>query len=149
MKKSCKVLGILIGLAFVLVGILAMSGALGAEVYYPDSAPFGYESGYATFGADYYTYSVNNMAEAGDGARAAGANLYYIGNFLKIFCGLTSMLFGFLVMCIFGGLNCCSGKEKVTETVIEETAIPEVPEEETASEATEEQAPEAAEEQAE
>ena len=78
-KRTISIIGIAISALLVLFGILAMSGALGGSTYYADSAPYSYDSGFATFGGDYYTYSVNNSAEAAAGARAAASNLRKAG----------------------------------------------------------------------
>lgn len=102
MKKIFSIIGIIVGFAFVVVGILSMTGALGGDVSYPSNAPAFYDSGYATFGADYYTYSVNNSAEAASGARAAAYNIGDIAFYLTMFCGIASILFGLVIACGFG-----------------------------------------------
>ncbi len=102
MKKVFSIVGLFVGLAFIVVGSLSMSGALGGETSYPGNAPFSYDSGYATFGGDYYTYSVNNSAEAASAARTAANNIGDVADFLVLFFGLTSVLFGLMVMCAFG-----------------------------------------------
>ena len=102
MKKTLSIIGIMVGFLFVLVGILSAGGALGGDTSNPTSAPYSYDSGYATFGADYYTYSVNNTAEAAAAARAAAYNTVDIAEFLCLAFGLASILFGFVVMCGFG-----------------------------------------------
>jgi hypothetical protein len=48
MKKMLSVIGLIIGLAFVVVGILSVSGALGGSTSSPSSAPYAYDSGYAS-----------------------------------------------------------------------------------------------------
>jgi hypothetical protein len=113
MKKTLSVVGLIIGLAFVVVGILSVSGALGGDTSYPSSAPYTYDSGYASFGADYYTYSVNNSAEAASAARTAAYNIGYVSDFLLTFFGLSSILFGFMVMRGFGiVLSSCPKKSE-------------------------------------
>ena len=101
-KKVLSVVGMIVGFVFIIVGILSMAGALGGEISYPGSAPYSYDSGYAQFGADYYSYSVNNSAEAASAARAAAYNLGDIAEFLAAFFGIASILFGLMVMCGFG-----------------------------------------------
>ena len=113
MKKTLSVVGLIIGLAFVVVGILSVSRALGGDASYPSSAPYMYDSGYASFGADYYTYSVNNSAEAASAARTAAYNIVCVSDFLLTFFGLSSMLFGLMVMCGFGiVLSSCAKKSE-------------------------------------
>ncbi len=102
MKKVFSIIGMVVGLAFVIVGLVAMSGAMGGRASYPGSAPYGYDSGYAEFGADYYTYSVNNTAETASAARTTANNIRCISDFLLLFCGLSSMLFGLVIICAFG-----------------------------------------------
>ena len=102
MKKTLSVIGLIVGLAFVIVGILSVSGHLDGSDYYSMSATYEYDSGYANFGADFYSYSVNNTAEIAYAART-------IANFL----GLSSILFGLMVMCGFGiVLYSCSQENK-------------------------------------
>ncbi len=111
-KKTLSVIGLIIGLAFVIVGILSVSGGLDGSSYYSMSASYEYDSGYASFGADYYTYSVNNTAEIAYAART-------IANFL----GLSSILFGLMVMCGFGiVLSSCTQKSG-TNIIGDETNI--------------------------
>lgn len=101
MKKIFPLVGMIVGLAFVLVGILSFTGFSRYPVY-GSSAPYSYDSGFAQFGADYYSYSVNNSAEAASAARAAAANAANTFHFLKMFCGCASILFGLIVVCGFG-----------------------------------------------
>ncbi|MBE6667417.1 MAG: hypothetical protein E7607_03800 [Ruminococcaceae bacterium] len=113
MKKTLSVVGLIIGISFVVVGILSVSGALGGKTSSPSSAPYSYDSGYATFGADYYNYSVNNSAEAASAARTAAYNIGHVSHFLLTFFGLSSILFGLMVMCGFGiVLSSCTKKNE-------------------------------------
>ena len=125
-KKILSLLGIIIGFAFVLIGILSFSGALGGNTSYPGSAPYSYDSGYASFGADYYTYSVNNTAETASAARTTAGNLNDIANFLKIFCGLFSICFGLLIVCCFGIYR--AGLKEIGNKIPDETALVEAEE---------------------
>ncbi len=100
MKKFFSLTGMIVGLAIVLFGILAMNGTLGGADSYAGSSP--YDSGYATFGGDYYTYSVNNTAEAAVAARAASSNLCQISDLLQNCCGLFMIGLGLLSFCGFG-----------------------------------------------
>ena len=95
-----------------IVGILSVSGALDGSDYYSMSASYEYDSGYATFGADFYTYSINNTAEIAYAART-------IANFL----GISSILFGLMIMCGFGIVlsSCSTNLEK--NTICGETNI--------------------------
>ena len=127
-KKILSVVGMIVGLVFVLVGILSLSGALDGETSNPSSAPYSYDAGYAVFGADYYTYTVNNSAEAASAARTAAGNLDDIADFLKNFCGWFSMCFGVVIFCCFGIYH--AGLKEVESTVATETTTEKEVEEE-------------------
>ena len=134
MKKAFSIIGILVGIAFILVGIMSMSGAFSGSSTYPDGS-FLFDSGYAEFGADYYTYSVNNTAEAAEAARAAAYNVIDVTDFLASFCGIFSILFGILVICAFGVVLGCCNKETVTATTnADEAPAEEAPAEESPAE---------------
>ena len=113
MKKNFSVLGIVVGGLFVLLGILSIFGAFGGDTSSPVRAPYGYDSGYAEFGADYYTYSSNNAAEAASAARTAAYNAQAIAEFLTLFCGLASILLGLMVICGFGIVLSTSAKTTI------------------------------------
>lgn len=140
MKKAFSIIGILVGIAFILVGIMSMSGAFSGSSTYPDGS-FLFDSGYAEFGADYYTYSVNNTAEAAEAARAAAYNVIDVTDFLASFCGIFSILFGILVICAFGVVLGCCNKETVTATTNADEAPEAYAEEAPAEEAPAEEAP--------
>lgn len=120
-RKNISLIGIIAGIAFIVVGILAMVGALGADATHAGSAPEKFASGYASFNGDYYTYSINNSAETATAARTTAGNLVDIADFLKIFCGLFSIGFGFVVACGFGIVYVdCVEKEKAEAPITEE-----------------------------
>lgn len=121
-KKYLLLAGFAIGFAFVIVGILSLAGALGGDAHDASSAPSYYDSGYGKFGADYYTYSVNNSAAAASAARTTAGNVAEIAKFLTTFCGLSSILIGLLVMCGFA-LALHSGVKETAEP-LEETIHP-------------------------
>ena len=125
MKKILSIVGLFVGLAFIVVGILTMFGLLGGATSSPDSAPYYYDSGYAEFGADYYTYSVNNSAEAASAARTTAYNLKNIGKFFLNFLGITSILFGLMVISGFGiVLSSCTKKDKCTMVYATSNCVP-------------------------
>jgi hypothetical protein len=101
MKKKFAKTGMVVGILFIVVGVLSILGFLGGATSTPTTAPYNYDSGYATFGGDYYTFSVNNSAEAASAARATANNVDGISDFLTVFCGLSSILFGVIVRCGF------------------------------------------------
>lgn len=91
------------GISFLLVifGILVISNVLGGDTFSPSSAPYLYDSGYATFGADSYTYMCNNTAETASAARVTAYNLEDIALLLKNVCGIFMIGFGLLNFCRF------------------------------------------------
>ena len=141
-KKTLSLIGMALGAVFVLVGVLSLCGALGGNTSYPGSAPYTYDSGYASFGADFYSYSVNNAAEAASAARTAASNLEDIAGFLKVFCGLFSIGVGAVISCGFGiyhvGLKEAAATLAFEAAQKEETVAEETTVEETVINATEE-----------
>lgn len=112
MKKKFSIVGIIVGVAFILVGILAMAGVFGGIPSYPKYTPAKYDLGYGTFGADYYTYSVNNTAEIANFTEATCYGVAEITKFLTAFMGVSSMLVGVIVICGFGiVLSTCKNDE--------------------------------------
>ena len=101
MKGFCN-FGKIICLLLVACGLLVMVGVLGGDTSSPGSAGYMYDSGYASFGADFYTYVSNNAAEAASGARTAAYNLQDIAVLLKNVCGIFLMGFGLIGFCAFG-----------------------------------------------
>ena len=102
-KKHYSVVGMIIGTILVLMGIFAMSGALGGNtVIATSNSSYLYSSGYASFGADFYTYVTNNAEEAASAARTISSNLNQIASFLKTVLGIMMMAFGFFMNCFFG-----------------------------------------------
>ena len=103
-RKIFAVMGMVFGLIVAICGILTVSGEMGGNTSYPSSAPYSYESGYASFGADFYTYVSNNSAEAASAARTTASNLEDIAQLLKNVCGVFLMGFGMMGFCFFGTL---------------------------------------------
>lgn len=101
MKRKFTLLGIITGLIVILFGILVMAGAFGANTYSASSSSY-YDSGYGRFGADFYTYVVNNAAETASAARTAANNLNHIAGFLRAVSGIMLMAFGLFMVCLFG-----------------------------------------------
>lgn len=104
-KKVFATLGMIFGLVIALCGILTITGGMGGDTSYPSSAPYSYESGYASFGADFYTYVSNNSAEAASAARTTASNLEDIAELLKNVCGIFLMGFGMMGFCFFGTIR--------------------------------------------
>ena len=100
MKKYFSIAGMIASVLVILFGILAVSGALGDADSYGGESP--YDSGYASFGGDYYTYSVNNSAETTSAVNAVASNLREISDILRNSLGLFMIGFGLLSLCGFG-----------------------------------------------
>ena len=100
-KKNFSLVGMGISILVVLFGILIMAGAMGGNASY-SSGSYLYDSGYASFGADFYTYVSNNAAEAASASRTAASNLVSIAKLLKNVCGIFLMGFGTMGFCLFG-----------------------------------------------
>lgn len=91
MKKKLAIVGIFIGLASIVVGILSLTG----DLFTYHFAPPRYDYGYERFGADFYTYVSNNAAMAA--YEASNLN----NNFTTAF-GIMFILFGSVISCSFG-----------------------------------------------
>ena len=101
-KKSYSVFGMIIGILIAILGVLVISGSLGGDTSYASSAPYSYDSGYATFGAEFYTFVSNNAGEAASASRTAANNLDDIAELLKNALGIFLIGFGLMGFCFFG-----------------------------------------------
>jgi hypothetical protein len=86
-----------------------MSGEFYVNTQDPSAPTAYYDCGYAQFGSDYYSYSNNNAAKAANNAASVVANTraiaWLLEEFLEEFMvlmGLSSMFFGFVIICAFG-----------------------------------------------
>ena len=100
MKKILSLTAMVVSVIIAFCGILTLCGAFGNADSYGGSSP--YDSGYASFGADYYTYSVNNAAEMVSEANAINNNLRDISDILNAGFGLFMLALGILSFCGFG-----------------------------------------------
>lgn len=118
MKKTFALIGIVVCALFILVGLFAIGGAFddGFSSAYSNGM---YDSGYASFGGDYYTYSNNNAAEAAEAARAAVRNLRTLG-------GILCKMFGFLFMGL-GGMGLCRFGLAYSECCTQKPALSPIP----------------------
>ncbi|MBR4744157.1 MAG: hypothetical protein IK082_08215 [Oscillospiraceae bacterium] len=99
--KAFSAAGMIVSALIVIFGILFLAGALTGETYRAGGAGM-YDSGYASFGADFYTYVSNNAAEAASAGRAAASNLDDIFHLARTFGGIFLTGFGLLGFCLFG-----------------------------------------------
>ena len=113
-KKTLATLGMIFSLVLVFISFLVFAGAMGGDVDYPSSAPYNYDSGYASFGADFYSYVSNNAAEAASASRTAANNVRELCDLLKTVSGFFMLGFGLLGFCHFGIVRCdCTKKETI------------------------------------
>ena len=127
MKKKYCTFGIIVSAAVILLGILTLAGVFGGDTGTASGASYFYDSGYATFGADFYTYVTNNAEEAASASRTAANNLHRIAILLKNVLGCGMIAFGLLCICGFKIVMAdCKKAEPITENpVTSEAPIPE------------------------
>ena len=101
-KKTLALIGMIVAAVMFLCGLLVMVGAFGGDTTSASGAGYLYDSGYATFGADFYNYVTNNAAEAASASRTAAGNLDDIATLLKNVCGVFLMGIGAMAACGFG-----------------------------------------------
>lgn len=100
-KKTIAKFGMIVGVLIVIFGILIAVGVLGAETVPPyDSGS--YKTGFASFGADFYTYASNNAYLAGVASNRTVNNLCRIRDFLGLVFGVGFISFGLFMLCHFG-----------------------------------------------
>ena len=100
-KKLVSLIGIVLGVVVIVMGILVMAGVFGGDASGAGTSPYNYDSGYASFGADFYTYVSNNAAEAASAARTVASNLVRIADLLKNALGILTIAFGAFMCCFF------------------------------------------------
>ena len=125
-KKTFAIIGVVGGAILIFLGILVMSGALGGDTSYASGSSYLYDSGYASFGADFYTYVSNNAAEAASAARTTAENLRGIAELLKNVGGIFLMGFGLFMVCFFG-MSLVGCAEKAPKPEKSEAAPAEAP----------------------
>ena len=130
-KKLFAIIGVATSVLLILMGLLTICGAFGGDTSYPSSG-WSYDSGYATFGGDFYTYVNNNAAKAAYASSSASSNVAELVDLMKNFCGIFMMGFGLLGLSYFG-MSLCDyvtfpAPKQETETVAEAPAEPQEPE---------------------
>lgn len=121
MRKFWSIFGILGGLALIACGVLIMSGEMGGNANSASGASYLYDSGYASFGGDFYSYVNNNAAEAASAARTTASNVRAVAQLLQNFCGLMLMGFGLFMSCYFG--VCCAGSKTPTSAAVNSAPV--------------------------
>ncbi|MBQ7399347.1 MAG: hypothetical protein IJW06_02645 [Clostridia bacterium] len=113
MKKTFSIIGILVGVALIIIGIATMGGGLGGNTSHGFTNALNHDNGYTSFGAAFYTYVNNNAAEISENTSQIAWNTDDIGDFLKNFFGIISICFGMITICGFGIVySGCPKKEK-------------------------------------
>ena len=102
MKKLFLYCGVATGLLAILFGILILGGSFGGDTSTASGASALYDSGYASFGADFYTYVSNNAQEAASASRTVASNLNAIADLLRSSLGCLFIVFGLFTTCLFG-----------------------------------------------
>lgn len=115
-KKFFSIIGIIVGASFIILGFLTISGELGGNATGTSYTKDIYDTGYAVFGTDFYTYSVNNTAKAAEAAEVTAYNVYSVANFLQTFLGTSSILIGIIVISCFGILLSTSRNNKILQS---------------------------------
>ncbi len=121
-KKHYAVCGLIIGTIVVILGTLVTSGAIGGNTVTAPAAPslsILYKSGYASFGADFYTYVTNNAQAAADASRTIADNQNVIYGFLRSAFGIALIVFGLFMNCLFG---CKYAEAKAEKNTTKEAA---------------------------
>ena len=99
------------GAVLIVLGIVAVSGGF-ANTYGPNNYT-SYDHGFATFGADYYTYSVNNSASAANAAASASNNARETVKLLESCLGIFMIFSGVFAICGFGAVFAgCANADK-------------------------------------
>lgn len=110
MKKIFSIIGMAVSCVILILGIFVMSGEMGganttASISYNSAETSPYESGWAEFGADFYTFVSNNAQEAASAARAASRNAYEAAKAaqaastnIRELSDLMEMVFGVMLM---------------------------------------------------
>lgn len=118
MKKVFALIGMVVCALFLLTGLLTIGGSFDGS--FSSAYRNGmYDAGYASFGADYYTYSNNNAADAAEAARTAAGNLRILGG---VVCKLSGILFMGL-----GGMGLCHFGVVYGECTAPSAAAPQIP----------------------
>ena len=98
-KKVFATIGMVVCVLFVIMGFVTM----GQDNECSTASRSGmYDSGLTTFGADFYTYSNNNTAEAASAARITANNIYDLYDLVADVFGWLFVFAGLIGFCHFG-----------------------------------------------
>lgn len=98
-KKTFATIGMIVCVLFVIMGF----ATIGRDNDCSTASRSGiYDSGLTTFGADFYTYSNNNTAEAASAARITANNIKELYSLLTDVFGWFFVFMGLIGLCHFG-----------------------------------------------
>lgn len=113
MRKFFSIVGIFFSCMVIYLGVqyinLNAEFVGGRTVSAPDtasSAPSYVDSGYASFGADFYTYVTNNAADAASAVHTVAANQVRIFDQMNQVKTILTRFFGFVLISL-GGMGVC------------------------------------------
>lgn len=120
-KKVFATIGMFVCVLFVIMGFVTM----GQDNECSTASRSGmYDSGLTTFGADFYTYSNNNTAEAASAARITANNIYHLYDLLGNIFGWFFVFAGLIGFCHFGVVFAeCKDTAAPTLPVAEEETV--------------------------
>ena len=104
MRKLFAIIGILFGCVAIYFGFQFLNEEAVTPPHSASSAPYSYDSGYATFGADFYTFATNNAAEAASATRTVASNQIQLFKLMSHFYGCVLIVLGAMGVCLFGFL---------------------------------------------
>ncbi len=92
-KKGLNMLGVLIGIAVIVFGVLCIANP--ADSYSTNS------SEYASFGADFYTYQYQATTDAVRNTAVTANNIRELGEMIATYAGVAFIVAGLLIMIYF------------------------------------------------
>lgn len=98
-KKTFATIGMIVCVLFVIAGFITMEKTNSCST---GSRSGLFDSGLATFGSDFYTYSNNNAAEAASAARTTANNVKEVYTLLCDMFGWFFVFIGSIGLCHFG-----------------------------------------------
>lgn len=121
-KKLFATIGMIVCVVFVIMGFVTMGQDNECSIA---SRSGMYDSGLTSFGADFYTYSNNNTAEAASAARTTANNIYELYDLLADVFGWFFVFAGLIGFCSFGVIRsgCNEAVAPVVPVVEEKSAL--------------------------
>lgn len=98
-KKLFATIGMIVCVVFVIMGFVTIGQDNECSIASRSGL---YDSGLTSFGADFYTYSNNNTAEAASAARITANNIYELYDLLADVFGWFFVFTGLIGFCAFG-----------------------------------------------